>query len=247
MPKCALILFLLVLIAVITVGCGKADIHTNETTESVTEDTLSSTTDTVIGTELSELPVTTTLPATEATKQSVTEPTSCVHNYIVSKTVQSSCISAGYTEYYCAKCNDSYVEQTAYATGHSYTTYVVAPTNDSEGYTVYTCIVCGDSYSADYVPKLERMNWTEDMVIQLCNDVRIYAENKGCVIYEPCGSWDGYLSLTTNWDYSSAYAYLTNSVDQVLQKGYCAVEVTYKDANACWRVYVEYNRNYQPE
>lgn len=247
MHKYVLFLLVLILMLGILAGCGQTDVPITEAVEPTLEDTLLSTTQTVTETEPTTLPTTTVPPTTEPTTQAVTESTSCAHNYIISQDVQASCMTPGYTEYYCTNCYESYVEQTAYATGHSYTSYLIEPTMDSEGYTIYTCIFCGNSYSADFVPKLERMNWTEEMVIQLCNEVEIYAEYNGCVIYDNCGSWDGYLNLTEDWDYASAYAYLVNSVDQIQQKGYCAVNAIYKDANACWRVYVRYNRNYQPE
>ncbi|MCD8046681.1 MAG: hypothetical protein LUE90_08660 [Clostridiales bacterium] len=52
---------------------------------------------------------------------------------------------------YCTVCGEELSRETVTvsATGHSYTTEVVAPTYTEQGYTLHTCDICGDSYQTD--------------------------------------------------------------------------------------------------
>ena len=55
----------------------------------------------------------------------------------------------------CSVCNTVTVEQKEIpATGHSYTSEVIAPPCTEDGYTKYTCSGCGESYTSDIVVAL---------------------------------------------------------------------------------------------
>ena len=80
----------------------------------------------------------------------------------------SNCISVGKQEYFINNYNGKFYENSDCtieisdinswgiipATGHSYTTEIVASTCTEQGYTIHTCSVCGDTYKNNYTAKL---------------------------------------------------------------------------------------------
>lgn len=64
-------------------------------------------------------------------------------------TVEPTCTADGTKKRECKNCEYSEMAKVD-ATGHSYTTSVVAPTCENRGYTLHTC-TCGDTYSDNYV------------------------------------------------------------------------------------------------
>lgn len=81
------------------------------------------------------------------------------HSYSSSVTKQPTCTSTGVRTFTCS-CGSSYTE-TIPATGHKYTTTVIAPTTTENGYTLHKCSVCGDSYKDNYInsPTLGSDGW----------------------------------------------------------------------------------------
>lgn len=81
------------------------------------------------------------------------------HSYSSSVTKQPTCTSTGVRTFTCS-CGSSYTE-TIPATGHKYTTTVIAPTTTEKGYTLHKCSVCGDSYKDNYInpPTLGSDGW----------------------------------------------------------------------------------------
>lgn len=72
------------------------------------------------------------------------------HDYQKGEKLEPTCTTAGYQEYVCSACEQSYKEIIA-ATGHKYQNTVVPPTCTVSGYTVHTCSICGDTYKDQYI------------------------------------------------------------------------------------------------
>ena len=80
----------------------------------------------------------------------------------------SNCVSVGKQGYFINNYNGKFYENSDCtieisdinswgiipATGHSYTTEIVASTCTEQGYTIHTCLVCGDTYKDNYTAKL---------------------------------------------------------------------------------------------
>lgn len=81
------------------------------------------------------------------------------HSYSSVVTKQPTCTSTGVRTFTCS-CGSSYTESIP-ATGHKYTTTVIAPTTTEKGYTLHKCSVCGDSYKDNYInpPTLGSNGW----------------------------------------------------------------------------------------
>ena len=71
------------------------------------------------------------------------------HDYKLISEKAATCTTDGEKIYTCSRCGDTKTE-TVKATGHSYTTKVIAPTCTEKGYTLHTCSKCGDSYKDTY-------------------------------------------------------------------------------------------------
>ncbi len=72
----------------------------------------------------------------------------CTHETEKVKTVAPDCVNEGYTEYYCAVCNRTYIRSVTPPLGHVGDEGVVTePTCDKKGYTTYTCQVCSEVYT----------------------------------------------------------------------------------------------------
>ena len=71
------------------------------------------------------------------------------HDYKLTSEKAATCTTDGEKIYTCSRCGDTKTE-TVKATGHSYTTKVIAPTCAAKGYTLHTCSKCGDSYKDTY-------------------------------------------------------------------------------------------------
>ena len=71
------------------------------------------------------------------------------HNYQLSSQKAATCIANGEKVYKCSRCGVTKTEAID-ATGHSYTTKVVAPTCTAQGYTLHTCSKCNNSYKDTY-------------------------------------------------------------------------------------------------
>lgn len=84
-------------------------------------------------------------------------PYTCEHNN--AKTVAATaptCTEDGYTEgVYCPDCL-RYISghEILNASGHNYTSQIIAPTATEQGYTIYTCSECSNSYTDDYTDAL---------------------------------------------------------------------------------------------
>ncbi len=96
------------------------------------------------------------LPTCESEGKTVHSCNSCSYYYITDPTPTSSheyteqiipptCISEGYTFYFCA-CGDFYKANTIPATDHSFTSKAVAATCSVGGYTEHICSSCGYTY-----------------------------------------------------------------------------------------------------
>ena len=71
------------------------------------------------------------------------------HDYKLTSEKAATCTTDGEKIYTCSRCGDTKTE-TVKATGHSYTTKVIAPTCTEKGYTLHTCSKCGDNYKDTY-------------------------------------------------------------------------------------------------
>ena len=71
------------------------------------------------------------------------------HSYQLSSQKDATCTANGEKVYKCSRCGVTKTEAVN-ATGHSYTTKVVAPTCTAQGYTLYTCSKCGNNYKDNY-------------------------------------------------------------------------------------------------
>ena len=71
------------------------------------------------------------------------------HNYIT-KVVEPTCTSMGYTVHTCQDCGDTYNDNYVNTTAHNYEITVVPPTCTELGYTMKTCKLCGDIQKVDY-------------------------------------------------------------------------------------------------
>ena len=71
------------------------------------------------------------------------------HDYKLTSEKAATCTTDGEKIYTCSRCGDTKTE-TVKATGHNYTTKVIAPTCTAKGYTLHTCSKCGDSYKDTY-------------------------------------------------------------------------------------------------
>ena len=75
------------------------------------------------------------------------------HRYTQQVTTAAGCTAPGVRTYTCTVCSDSYTQPIG-ATGHAYSSAVVAPTCTLEGYTTHTCDRCGDAYQTNPVAAL---------------------------------------------------------------------------------------------
>ena len=71
------------------------------------------------------------------------------HDYQLVSQKAATCTANGEKVYRCSRCGLSKTE-TINATGHSYSTSVVAPTCTVQGYTLHKCNVCGSNYKDSY-------------------------------------------------------------------------------------------------
>ena len=74
------------------------------------------------------------------------------HTYTSEATTEPTHTTVGVRTFTC-ECGDSYTEEIAKLTGHTYNSTITPPTCTAQGYTTYTC-ACGDSYVAEYVNAL---------------------------------------------------------------------------------------------
>lgn len=75
------------------------------------------------------------------------------HEYTSEVTKEATHLEEGKTTYTC-ECGDTYTEEIAKLTAHTYEKVVTEPTCTTQGYTTYTC-ECGDSYVDNYVGMLD--------------------------------------------------------------------------------------------
>ncbi|MBR2889378.1 MAG: leucine-rich repeat protein, partial [Oscillospiraceae bacterium] len=76
------------------------------------------------------------------------------HPYTVSRVVEPTCTTQGYTVMSCKCGTYSYNTNYVSAYGHDYTWEVTDPTCTSDGYTTYICTRCGYWFEDDWVPAL---------------------------------------------------------------------------------------------
>lgn len=146
---------LIVFLCISMAGCTDNQATIVPTSESITIETPSSTTDMQIPEETD----TVATPTLETTAPSVTEAvpteTAHIHGYN-SKITNPSCTEDGYTTYTCG-CGNSYTGNKTSATGHSWGSWKVTrePTTTAEGTEQRTCKSCGktDSRSVAKLPE----------------------------------------------------------------------------------------------
>ena len=84
----------------------------------------------------------------------VNENVSSCHDLQMHEGQKSTCLEAGWAEYAtCKRCGYSTYQEIP-PLGHSYESFVAAPTCMEQGYTTYTCVSCGDGYVGDYTGAL---------------------------------------------------------------------------------------------
>ena len=81
-----------------------------------------------------------------------------------------TCTDIGWDAYVtCSRC-DYTTYNVIPATGHNYSSVVVAPTCTESGYTKYTCSVCGDTYKNNEVAALGHYMVTDEAVAPTCTE-----------------------------------------------------------------------------
>ena len=80
----------------------------------------------------------------------VKEKTQHEHTYKLISEKEATCTANGEKVYQCTGCDETKTEVIK-ATGHNYTTQVIAPTCTKAGYTLHTCKNCGKEIKDDYV------------------------------------------------------------------------------------------------
>ncbi len=86
----------------------------------------------------------------ENAQESAYSSVMCSHVYTSTITMEPTCGKAGIKTYTCRFCNDSYTEEIAKLTTHSYTKKHKGDYSTFTGTTIYTCSVCGDSYTETF-------------------------------------------------------------------------------------------------
>lgn len=129
------------------------------------------------------------------------------HNYVLTDSVELTCVTDGVKTYTCENCGDCYTE-TISAVGHKYDIVITAPDCENGGYTTHTCTVCGD----------------------VCVDNRTDAlgHSYNAVVTDPTCGADGYTTHTCkNCGHSYVDSYVSATGDHTYD-GY-----TDKECNGC--------------
>lgn len=80
---------------------------------------------------------------------STTKTFSITHNYVVTKIVEPTCATKGYSVFKCTSCGDEYEGNVKLAFGHNYDVETVEATCTTYGCIKHTCLNCGDTYETD--------------------------------------------------------------------------------------------------
>ena len=80
---------------------------------------------------------------------STTKTFSITHNYVVTKIVEPTCTTKGYSVFKCTSCGDEYEGNVKLAFGHNYDVETVEATCTTYGCIKHTCLNCGDTYETD--------------------------------------------------------------------------------------------------
>lgn len=80
---------------------------------------------------------------------STTKTFSITHNYVVTKIVEPTCTTKGYSVFKCTSCGDEYEGNVKLALGHNYDVETVEATCTTYGCIKHTCLNCGDTYETD--------------------------------------------------------------------------------------------------
>lgn len=80
---------------------------------------------------------------------STTKTFSITHNYVVTKIVEPTCTTKGYSVFKCTSCGDEYEGNVKLALGHNYDVETVEATCTTYGCVKHTCLNCGDTYETD--------------------------------------------------------------------------------------------------
>ena len=83
------------------------------------------------------------------------------HKYTATITTKATCTKAGVKTYKC-DCGGSYTE-TIPATGHSFFSTVVAPTEFEDGYTLHICLNCKYAYDDNRTPATHKHSYTSSV------------------------------------------------------------------------------------
>lgn len=101
---------------------------------------------------------------------STTKTFSITHNYVVTKIVEPTCKTKGYSVFKCTSCGDEYEGNVKLALGHNYDVETVEATCTTYGCIKHTCLNCGDTYETDvrtalghkYTETTKEVTCTED-------------------------------------------------------------------------------------
>lgn len=140
-----------------------------------------------------------TIKLMSATKSAVYPYT--IDHFYVQSLETPTCTHAGYLQFDCVQCGNSYTEYSIEETGHYYVASTIAATCTNGGYTVYTCTRCGDSYTDNYTHPLGH-NYEATYMPATCTDY-----GKTVFTCQVCGS--GYYE--TDGTYPTGHNY-TNEV-----------------------------------
>ena len=80
---------------------------------------------------------------------STTKTFSITHNYVVTKIVEPTCTTKGYSVFKCTSCGDEYEGNVKLAFGHNYDVETIEATCTTYGCIKHTCLNCGDTYETD--------------------------------------------------------------------------------------------------
>lgn len=80
---------------------------------------------------------------------STTKTFSITHNYVVTKIIEPTCTTKGYSVFKCTSCGDEYEGNVKLAFGHNYDVETVEATCTTYGCVKHTCLNCGDTYETD--------------------------------------------------------------------------------------------------
>ena len=164
------------------------------------------------------------------------------HDYKLTSEKAATCTTDGEKIYTCNRCGDTKTE-TVKATGHSYTTKVIASICTEKGYTLHTCSKCGNSYTDNYTNPTGHnysnpiWTWSENydetnavLVCTKCNAVQTLNADITSEITEATYEADGKIIYTATVNFNDkAYSDIKTIV--IPKKELSSVSITSADFN----------------